>query len=220
MTYLTVSINPPKNRKMWFSSRWENTSWYWNWILVGGVKSQADGCFSKHVISHTYFIIICPISLSEKKDNVLKYNPWLSVFRYIQLVRRLLCEHGWLSIGCQPDSVTVCWVNCPITAEGCLWEGLELGLQHSSHPALKPQRLLLLLTALQTHKVIVSDFDTAHFDFSSEVRNVWKLISCNVETFELKISNRQPLSRVFARLLRFNATLLFHQKKERIQTVF
>lgn len=174
---------------------------------------------SMSLVTHTLLSSVQSV-FQEKKDNVLKYNLWLSVFRYIQLVRRLLCEHGWLSISCQPDGVTVCWVNCPITVEGCLWEGLELGLQHSSHPALKPQRLLFLLTALQTHKVIVSDFDTAHFDFSSEVRNVWKLISCNVETPELKISNRQPLSRVFARLLRFNAALLFHQKKERIQTVF
>lgn len=58
-----------------------------------------------------------------KHDDVMcvkNYNLCISVFRYIELVRGLLCKHSWLSIGCQPDCITVPGANRPITAKRCV----------------------------------------------------------------------------------------------------
>lgn len=76
--------------------------------LLVVLKAKLMAAFlSMSLVTHTLLSSVQSV-FQKKKDNVLKYNLWLSVFRYIQLVRRLLCEHGWLSIGCQPDGVTVC----------------------------------------------------------------------------------------------------------------
>lgn len=162
-------------------SNWENTDEKIHHdteleYLLEVLKAKLMAAFlSMSLVTHTLLSSVQSV-IQKKKDHVLKYNLWLSVFRYIQLVRRLLCEHGWLSIGCQPDGVTVCWVNCPITAEGCLWERLELGLQHSSHPALKPQRLLLRLTDTRQSLFLTSTQRTLILVVKCEMHENWSAI--------------------------------------------